>query len=221
MKKPDRGPKFREKIGKVTLREIKRNDLAKDPYRVRCQYPKEDGRTGTRDCMNWRAALAEAAKINRQLEARQVVGGGGMKLERVWKEWFATIREERHKLPPDHRDHLTKRTLKNDVANGRYILDEWGRKRIDAILPIDLELWLKRLARQYPETARMCAMQLGEIFRFARRKRYLDQNLLLEDPIKLGQSEAKAPWVPGWEMVDRLVEPTFDSAPALLYEISL
>ena len=38
------------------LREIRRPDLVKDPYRVRLEFTKPDGKPGTHDEKNWRAA---------------------------------------------------------------------------------------------------------------------------------------------------------------------
>ena len=205
MKKPDRGPNHHEQHGVVMLREIKRRDLVKDQYRVRCTYPKPDGRKGYFDAMNWRAARDQAAEINRAVEEQRTTGTGKMRFERAWKEWRAT-REERHALPPDHPDHLTRKTLRQDDNTGRHILEEWGRKPLDKILPIDLEAWLKRIASQHPGIAKLCKIQIGFVFKFARRKRYLVVNPLLEDPIMLRQPDRKGPWVPAWEAVDRLIE---------------
>jgi integrase len=48
-------------------------------------------------------------------------------------------------------------------------------------------------------------MQLGQVFRFARRKKYLTVNPLSDDPIRLPFRESKRKWVPSWDDMDRLV----------------
>ena len=52
----------------------------------------------------------------------------------------------------------------------------------------------------------MCQIKLGQVFKFARRKRYLTFNPLLEDPIKLSPRDRERPWVPGWDLMDCIIE---------------
>jgi hypothetical protein len=163
MKKPDRGPHYREKTGAVTLREIKRPDLIKDPYRVRGSYTKEDGRPGTFDAQNWREARDRADAINKQLEEGHAARTKSPKFERVWKEWIQ-VREEDHAL-----GHLSTATLRGDKDTGRYLLAELGKKPIDKIVSIDVERWLKRLKSTKPGATKQCKIKLSQVFDYAVR----------------------------------------------------
>lgn len=195
MKKPDRGPDYRWNNGAVTLREIKRPDLVKDPYRVRGTYTKEDGRPGTFDAMNWREARAKAEEINKALEEGRAARSKTPTFARVWKEWSA-MRQE---------DDLSPATRSGDRSAGNYILPQFGKKPIDDILSYDLERWLKALAKSRPGAVREIRSRMMQVFRFARRKKYLMFNPLLEDPITLAPRDLERPWVPTWEVIDQAI----------------
>jgi integrase len=202
VRKPDRGPNYRERQGAVTLREIRRPDLVKAPYRVRLQFPKEDGRAGTFDAMNWREARDRARAINKELEEGRVVRSGTVRFERVWREWRA-YREEDHQ-----RGHLRGGTLRRDEVKSAHVLKEFGNKPIDTIRSIDVERWAKGLAHEYRLSwARACYHQVRQVLRFAIRKRYLATNPFDRDPVDLKKdSPDERPWVPSWDMVERLIE---------------
>ena len=202
MRKPDRGPGYRERQGEVTLREIRRPDLVKDPYRVRLQFPKEDGRAGTFDAMNWREARDRARAINKELEEGRAVRSGTVRFERVWREW-REYREEDHQ-----RGHLRGGTLRRDEVKSAHVLKEFGNKQIDTIRSIDVERWAKGLAHEYRLSwARACYHQVRQVLRFAIRKRYLATNPFDRDPVDLRKdSPDERPWVPGWGMVESLIE---------------
>jgi integrase len=173
----------------------KRPDLVKDPYRVRGRYT-EDGRPRTFDAMNWREARDRAAEINRALEEGRAARSKTPTFARVWKQWYA-MREEDDLAPSTRRVH---------ARCGRLLEAEFGRKPIDTILPIDAERWLKALAKSKPALAESCLDVLGQVFRFARRKKYLSSNPFLEDPVKLPPKEGALPWVPRWDVMERIVQ---------------
>ena len=145
MKKPDRGPDYKEPhypagrndLPPIWLREIKRKDLKKDPYRVRLMYKKPDGTEGSHDALNWIAARAYARKLNKELEEGRAVGTGGMKFERVWNEWFEK-RDTDVQL-----GELRPSTVRGDRFLAVHVLGEFGKKRLDKILSIDVENWAK------------------------------------------------------------------------------
>ena len=145
MKKPDRGPDYKEPhypagrndLPPIWLREIKRKDLKKDPYRVRLMYKKPDGTEGSHDALNWIAARAYARKLNKELEEGRAVGTGGMKFERVWNEWFE--KRDTDAQPGE----LRPSTVRGDRFLAVHVLGEFGKKRLDKILSIDIENWAK------------------------------------------------------------------------------
>jgi integrase len=201
MRKPDRGPSYRERQGAVTLREIKRPDLVKDPYRVRGQYPKEDGRTGTFDAMNWREARDKARAINKELEEGRAARSGSIKFQRVWKEWRRMREEDREQ------GDLRGGTLRRDQVKAAHVLKEFGAKNIDAIMSIDVERWAKRLTHEYSLSwGRACYHQVGQVLDYAVRKRYLACNPFRQDKVKLRKLPDERPWVPNWDLVERLIE---------------
>ena len=141
MKKPDRGPNYRWDNGVVMLREIKRPDLVKDPYRVRGQYTKEDGRPGTFDAMNWRAARGtKRTTINKDLEEGRAARSPRARRSRsVWKEWD---RHARGRWEPGRRTPVRN---EQTVYRSRYLKCRVRQaKPIDTIVPIDAERWLRR-----------------------------------------------------------------------------
>jgi integrase len=204
MKKWDRGPKYRWTNDVVTLREIERKDLVKDRIRVRGTYTKEDGRPGTFDALNWPEARKQADEIKKRLEQGRAARSKSRTFAQVWKEWDASR---------DH-DDLAPQTRGNDKRQGRYLLMEFGNKKIDSILPIDAESWLKALKKSKPGIVSGCRTQLGMVMRFARRKNYLPFNRLADDPIKLPPKDWERPWVPGWDPMDRIVDRGQELRPA-------
>jgi integrase len=195
VKKWDRGPEYRWDNGVVECREIERKDLVKDQIRVRGRYTKEDGRPGTFDALNWRAARDEADKIKKRLEEGRAARSKSPTFERVWKEWNES-REE---------DGLAPATRTLDGQRGRYLVQQFGKEPIDSILPIDAEHWLKKLCKSKPVLAHGCKIQLGQVCKFAKRKKYLTFNPIREDPIKLPPEERERPWVPSWDPMDRII----------------
>lgn len=200
MKKPDRGPKYREQRGAVMLREIRRPDLVKDQYRVRGAYNKPDGDKGFFDALNWRAARDKAADVNRNIEAGITAGTNEMQFGRVWREWFAN-REEDQEL-----GEIRKATLANLKIRGGHAVAEYERTKIRNIKSIDVERWGKRLAaRTSPEFAIGCVAHVRWALDYAVRKEYLQFNPLRQDPVKIPTKPREAPWIPTWEMMDQLI----------------
>ena len=151
--------------------------------------------------MNWRAARDQAHRINKELAERRTAGAGAMKFERVWREWFAT-REEDCDL-----GHQRRATLQNIKSKSKYVLEEFGRKKMNWIFSIDVERWAKRLAARFsPQMGSGCAQQVGQVLTYAVRKRYLAFNSLRQDPIKLRLPPCDRQWVPTWNEVERLIE---------------
>jgi hypothetical protein len=184
MKKPDRGPDYRENhypdgrkdLPPIVLREIKRAGLVKDPYRVRGTYRDVDGRERTFDALNWRAARDRARAINRELEEGRAAGTGLVKFERVWKEW-------RHDREEDHRRHNFPRagTLRRDLVKSVHVLKEFSNKRISDIRSYDVERWAKKLQHEYSfGWGKACYEQVGQVVRLALRKGYLQTNHYLQ-----------------------------------------
>jgi len=201
MKKPDRGPSYRERQGHVTLREIKRQDLVKDPFRVRGTYHKEDGRTGTFDAIDWREAREKAREINKELEEGRAARSGSVKFSTVWKQWRQTREEDRA------RGDLRGGTLRRDEVKSAHVLKEFGNRNIDTILSIEVERWAKALAHQYSLSwGRACYQQINQVLDFAVRKRYLAHHPFSHDKVKLRKLPDERPWVPDWDMVERLIE---------------
>ena len=181
--------------GEISLREIERKDLVKDRIRVRIRYPKAGGGTGFHDAMNWRAAEAKADEIKKDIEAGREAITKSPTFARVCREWMA-MRQEKDLSPS---------TLDGDKNSARYLCEEFRNKKITSILSIDAEGWLNKLAKSMPAQAKACQWQIGQVFRFAKRKNYLAVNPLLEDPIKRDQIDQEQNWVPDWDLMDRLI----------------